>query len=83
MLCRLPFVFQKLFICLQLRASFDSVLNLQLRSIEEPLGSFLTEYEDSITWISDNEVLLKPVMTSDHMEKHKDLIEVTVFQSSY
>ncbi|XP_065057528.1 dystrophin-like isoform X3 [Rhopilema esculentum] len=46
-----------------------------LRSIEEPLGRFLTEYEDSITWISDNEVLLKPVMTSDHMEKHKDLIE--------
>ena len=52
-------------------------ISLQLRSIEEPLKIFLTEYDDSLTWISENEVLLKPAMASDHMEKHKDLLEVS------
>ena len=37
---------------------------------------FLTEYSDNVAWITEQEVLLKPVMSSDHPEKHKELIEV-------
>lgn len=52
------------------------IIFLQLRNIEEPLQVFLAEYDNSLAWISENEVLLKPVMASDHLEKHKELIEV-------